>query len=268
MSYAMDAQRQPGSTIKPLSVYSPAIEMGSINYSSLIEDKPIDNYFGPGRPGPNNADGKFRGLVTVQYALERSLNAPAARIVQMISPLTGFTFLTEQLHFTHLNPKTDSVEIAAMALGGLNGGVTVREMTSGYQIFGNGGKYYEPYTYYYVEDHDGNVILDNRSNEGTQAISSSAATIMHKLLRNVVYGAEGTGQRAAISGWEVFGKTGTTDDDKDSWFVGGTPVAVAGVWTGYEMPARLSSQKQRFAITIWKSIMTRYLEDKEVVNFT
>ena len=89
---------------------------------------------------------------------------------------------------------------------------------------------------------------------------------MQRLLRTVIYGAEGTGGNAAISGWEVFGKTGTTDDDKDSWFIGGTPYAVAGIWTGYETPTRLKSTRD--AVRIWKYVMSEYLADKEAKQFT
>lgn len=267
LSYATDSQRQPGSSIKPIASYGPAIDAGVINYSSILPDEPVDNYFASGKPGPNNWYRKFYGDITVQRALEISSNAAAAQLVKMISPTTAYRFLTEQLHFTHLNPQTDSVQVAAMAIGGMNGGVTVREMTAGYQIFGNGGKYYDPYTYYYVEDHDGNVILDNRNRAGTQVIQSTTSTIMNRLMRTVVTGSEGTGKAAAISGWEVFGKTGTTDSDKDSWFVGGTPYAVAGIWTGYETPATLSSANTEWAKKIWKSIMVKYLDGKSKLRF-
>lgn len=271
LSYATDSQRQPGSSIKPIASYGPAVDMGVLNYSSILPDEPVDNYFAGGKPGPNNWYKKFYGDITVQRALEISSNAAAAQLVKMISPITSYRFLTDQLHFTHLNPKTDSVQIAAMAIGGMNGGVTVKEMTAAYQMFGNGGQYHKPYTYYYVEDHDGNVILDNRQSTGTQVIKSTTATIMNRLLRNVVYGSEGTGGGAAVSGWEVFGKTGTTDEDKDSWFVGGTPYAVAGIWTGYEMPKSLSyGQKENYtkwAAKIWRNIMAKYLDGKKKTYF-
>lgn len=271
LSYATDSQRQPGSSIKPIASYGPAVDMGVLNYSSILPDEPVDNYFAGGKPGPNNWYKKFYGDITVQRALEISSNAAAAQLVKMISPITSYRFLTDQLHFTHLNPKTDSVQIAAMAIGGMNGGVTVKEMTAAYQMFGNGGQYHKPYTYYYVEDHDGNVILDNRQSTGTQVIKSTTATIMNRLLRNVVYGSEGTGGGAAVSGWEVFGKTGTTDEDKDSWFVGGTPYAVAGIWTGYETPKSLSyGQKENYtkwAAKIWRNIMAKYLDGKKKTYF-
>lgn len=267
LSYATDTQRQPGSTIKPLSVYGPSIDEGIINYSTILQDEPLPDWFGKGRPGPSNAGRPYEGEVPVAYALAASLNAPAARLCEILTPMKSFDFLTQKLHFTHLNPKADSYSLSAMAIGGMNGGVTVREMVSGFQMFGNGGKYHEPYTYYYVLDHDGNVILDNRSNDSSQVISSESATIMHKLLRNVIYGRGGTAHRAQISGWEIYGKTGTTDENRDSWFIGGSPYAVAGIWTGYETPTAMSDNDSRNSLTLWKEVMVRYLEGKEPKSF-
>ena len=140
-------------------------------------------------------------------------------------------------------------------------------MTAGYQIFGNGGKYYKPYTYYYITDHDGNVIpgMDNRQEISVQAISYSTATIMNKLLNNVMV--NGTGVHANISGWQTYGKTGTTDSNKDSWFIGGTPYAVAGVWTGYSTPRKTEEYQASFAKKIWKTIMSKYLSNKKKKDF-
>ena len=257
-----DAVRQPGSSIKPLVAYGPAIDLKALNYSSIVKDEPIDNYFDDGRPGPNNANGRFLGDITLQEALARSVNPPAVRTLMSISIDTGADYLHEKFGFREI-PKEERVK--SLAIGGV--GFTVREMTGGFQTFGNGGIYNEPYSYYYVEDHDGNIILDNRDNIGTRAISEETATIMHKLLNTVVYDPVGTGRLAAINGWEVFAKTGTTNDEKDSWFMGGTPYAVAGVWTGYPMYDH-TVQNTGAARIIWKTIMEEYLKDKEAKEFT
>lgn len=266
LNLATDAQRQPGSTIKPIGVYAPAIELGAINYSTIVEDAPLENWNGD-KPGPNNFDNRYLGNMTVEFALENSRNAPAARICKEITPEVGYTFLKDKLHFTSLQPADNN--IAPIAIGGMSEGVTVREMTAAFQIFANGGKFTEPYTYYYVEDHDGNVILDNRNKEPVQAISSTTSSIMHHLLNRVITGSQGSGRRAAISGWEVFGKTGTTNDQKDSWFIGGTPYALAGIWTGYrDTPTAMNNTETKYAISIWQGIMSRYLENKEPLEFT
>ena len=267
-SNAIDAGRQIGSSIKPIAVYSQAVERGMINYSSIVSDEPIEGYFPDGRPGPNNFGGYTSKKETVAYALEVSLNVPAARICAQLTPMTSYTFLTEKLGFTHLNPEEDPYSLAAMALGGVAGGITMEELASGYQIFGNGGVYNEPYYYFYVEDHDGKIIIDNRDreNHGERVISTETATIMNKLLKNVMYGYSGTGYGYSVDGWECFGKTGTTDDNRDATMVGGTPACVAAIWTGYDIPEELPNT--RYPRILWKEIMTRYLEDKNPDDYS
>ena len=158
------------------------------------------------------------------------------------------------------------MSLAALATGGTHYGVTPREMTTAFQIFGNGGKFRKSYTYFYVTDRNDKVILDNRELPAEQVISPASANIMNRLLRNVVIGPEGTGRSANIPGWEIVGKTGTTNDDYDSWFIGMSPYAVAGIWTGYDNPKRI--HETAAAIRIWKHIMTKYLEGKQNINFT
>ena len=261
---ATDSMRQPGSSIKPLAVYAPAVNLGKVNYSSLINDEPQPDWFGKGEPGPNNWDSTFHGMITVKYALEESYNAAAVQLFKIVTPTYGLNFMSHKLGFTTLVKGDYNL---AAGIGGLTKGVTVKEMTAGYQIFGNGGKYYKPYTYYYITDHDGNVIpgMDNRQEISVQAISSSTATIMNKLLNNVMV--NGTGVHANISGWQTYGKTGTTDSNKDSWFIGGTPYAVAGVWTGYSTPRKTEEYQASFAKKIWKTIMSKYLSNKKKKDF-
>ena len=139
------ATRQPGSSIKPLVDYAPAFEQKLINYSSMLLDEPIPNYFDDGRAGPSNYSPGFEGEVTTRYALIKSLNPPAVRLLMELTPQTAASFLVDKLGF---NPIAETDQVRSMAIGG-SMGVTVREMTAGFQIFGNGGKYYEPYTYYY-----------------------------------------------------------------------------------------------------------------------
>lgn len=264
-NYAIDASRQTGSTQKAISVYAPALEKGLVHYSSLVDDEPLPNWFGPGKPGPNNWNRRFSGQVTVAEGLRNSLNAPAAQVCNLLTPEECYKFLTQRVGFTHLNQANDSHSLAAMSIGGLHGGATVREMTAAFAIFGNQGQYRHPYTYYYVEDHNGNVIIDNRSRMPSKAISTANAGIMNKLLTYAVNA--GTGTMARISGWEVYGKTGTTDSNSDSWFVGGTPYAVAGVWTGYKNPAALKSGSLNAAKVLWRQVMTEYLKGKPSKTF-
>ena len=264
---ATAAKRQPGSTIKPLSAYTPAIDLGIYNYSSIIQDQPLQiNADGDGniRNWPNNWYNSYKGPVTLQWALEKSANAPAAQVVNTITTQKSYEFLTQKLGFSSLD-SSDAFSLSALAAGGTHVGVTVREMTAAFQIFGNGGKFYKPYTYFYVTDRNDKVILDNRDSVPIQAISSQSATIMNRLLRNVITGSEGTGRAANIANWNIIGKTGTTNDDHDSWFIGESPYAVGGIWTGYDNPKRISETSA--AIRIWKHIMTKYLEDKKAIDY-
>ena len=258
------ATRQPGSSIKPLVDYAPAFEQKLINYSTMLLDEPIPNYFDDGRAGPSNYSPGFEGEVTTRYALIKSLNPPAVRLLMELTPQAAASFLVDKLGFS---PIAEADQVRSMAIGG-SMGVTVREMTAGFQIFGNGGKYYEPYTYYYVEDSDGNVILDNRDNIGREAISSANATIMRKLLEEVIGPYPATGQAADVPGWQIYGKTGTTNSMMDLWFVGGSPYAVAGIWAGYPNYDQAMNDKDNRHKTLWSQIMSEYLATKESKSFS
>ncbi len=261
---ANKAERQPGSSIKPIAVYAPAMEDKLICYSSVLKDQPLYNLPGTTGAWPPNAYGYYRNALLLPTALEVSSNACAAQVLNDIGLDRSYSFITEKLGFDNFSPDVDKT-YSGLATGGGYHGVTVRDMTAAFQIFGNDGSYYSPYMYYYVEDAQGNVVLDNRNKNATQAISSGNATILRHALYNVVQGSKGTGRAAAISGWEVFGKTGTTNDNENSWFIGGTPYAVAGIWTGYETPKAMKDTAA--AIRIWKAVMSRYLEPQTAKQF-
>jgi penicillin-binding protein 1A len=264
---ANNALRQPGSIIKPVSVYAPAIDMGMYTYSSLIPDEPLEidaDGNGTFRQWPSNWYRGYRGNVILKWALEKSANAPAAQILNVLGTKRSYEFLTQKLGFASLD-SNDANSLSALATGGTHSGVTVREMTAAFQIFGNGGRYYKPYTYFYVTDRNDKIILDNRANPPIQSVNSATATIMNRLLRNVVIGPEGTGRNANISGWNIIGKTGTTNDDKDCWFIGESPYSVGGIWIGYDNPKRI--HETPCAIKIWKHIMTEYLKNKPNKNY-
>ena len=169
------ARRQPGSTIKPLAAYTPAIEEGMFNYSSLIPDEPLQIPAANGgyKSWPNNWYKGYRGKVTLQWALEKSANAPAAQLVNMLTPMKSYEFLTKKLGFTSLD-SSDAVSLAALATGGTHYGVTPREMAGAFQIFANGGKFYKPYSYFYVTDRNDKILLDHRDDIPIQALSSAA----------------------------------------------------------------------------------------------
>lgn len=265
---------QPGSSIKPVASYAPAIDAGYITYSSLIPDEPVSNWdydgYGNAVSGPNNWYRSYYGNITVTRALNISSNATAVQVLNMIGLGNSYDFVTNKLHFSHLDPDQDSRNLGGLSIGGLHGGVTVEEMTAAYQMFCNGGYCYEPYTYYYVTDSEGEVILDNRDRgRPERAISEATSSIMNRLLSQVVNGGgESLGYRAIIDGWDIIGKTGTTDDSYDNWFVGASPYAVAGCWMGHDTPGEIPSSEQNKNHYLWRDIMQEWLQDKEHAEYT
>ena len=244
-NHATQSKRQPGSSFKPVSAYSLGIQNDVITYGSVLKDSPLPQYSGDGSGWPQNFSRQYLNYMNVDDAIMISQNAPVAWLVDELTPEACYQWLTEKLHFTTLTAEEDAHSVSAMALGGMSYGVTVREMTAAYCMFANGGYYYEPYTYTYIKDHDGNVILDNRENVGEQVMSTENATIMNKLLHLPIEGARsgiGWGTASNIMpgiGVDMFGKTGTTDNAYDLTFVGGTNFCVAGMWNGYEEPSEL-----------------------------
>lgn len=269
---ADEAYLQPGSTIKPIAVYTPAIEEGLINFSSLVPDQPVSDWMydenGMSISGPKNWYEGYRGNITTMTALEISSNATVVNLIKMLGQNKSYDFLTQKLNFQHLDEEEDSKNLGALTMGGVHGGVTVREMTASYAMYCNGGKYYKPYTYYYVMDQDNNILLDNRDSIiPSQVISPETATIMNRLLHQVVSGHEGLGYRAAVEGWDIIGKTGTTDDSFDNWFVGASPYCVAGVWQGHDVRRAINVNEQGKSHYLWADIMSEYLSTKDYKEF-
>ena len=226
----------PGSAIKPIGVYAPALENNFITYGSVVKDEPLPNYFPDGSAGPSNFSPGYVGNTNVDRALTESLNAPVVQLVNQMTPMVSFQFLTEKLHISSLT-ENDAYNLGGVSLGGLDKGISVREMTAAYQVFGNGGKYYEPYTIYRIEDHDGNVIYDYQQREAEQAMSFDNATIMNKLLHLPIEGTSGayaTANQVYRSDLDQIGKTGTSEDVNNLWYMGGTPSFVCGIWYGHE----------------------------------
>lgn len=258
---AVDARaaRQPGSAIKPVGVYAPAIELNKINWSSLIPCSKITTPDGKLWP-KNDDDSNYTGSMTVVRALAKSVNTVAVHIEKdYLSPEYTFDFLKNKLGFTSLverkvvGNKVYSDKTLSIAIGALTQGVTVKELAGGYQIFGNNGLYYKPHSYTKVLDSKGNVLLENKI-KPIQAIGADTAFIMNKLLQSNVTHPEGTGRAAKISGLVVGGKTGTTNDHKDRWFAGITPDYVGVVWFGYDQPKDLGYKGTNPALVVWRSV--------------
>ena len=258
LNRATMTRRPPGSALKPISCYTPAMDIGRLTPDSLYDDSEYVTLSGTTWM-PRNADRKYSGIVDVRTALRRSLNTIPAVVLDQIGPTTSFRFLRDALGFG-LHPSDE--DYAPLAAGQLTHGATVREMTSGFSIFPNGGERVELRSYSMVYDADGNVYLDN-SARSIRVISESTAYYMTSMLHDAVV--SGTGGEANLGrNMATGGKTGTSTDSKDRWFVGFTPYYVAAVWTGFDTPATMVTTGNP-AAQIWKKIMEPLHEGLEAM---
>lgn len=273
LNRATQSTRPPGSSIKPIAVYGPALQKSledddvNIYWSTIIKDAPL--MVVEGEPWPHNQGGGYSNKnMTLQQGLADSKNTISARTLDKIGVDYAYDMLTENFHLSTTDSVRD-VDYGPLAIGSLTYGATVLDMTAAYVAFGNGGYYYEPYCYFKVEDSKGNVIIEKKPEQTKQeALSENTAGVMNKLLQTVM--TQGTGTSYKLSGIECFGKTGTTNDDKDRWFVGGTPNYVAAVWYGYDTPKEVYySLSGNPSGTIWKTVFSEIYEkmDKKNVDY-
>ena len=254
---ALSVNRQIGSTIKPFSVYAPAVEAGKIHFSSLIPDEPIAiNKDGQIVLWPDNYDGVEGGMVTVTQALQVSKNTAAVQVCRAMGEQTVYEFLRDKLLFTNLNGEEDN-NLSALALGYLSDGITLDKLSSCYTMFGNGGTYEQPYLYEKLCSAEGEMIVKS-AHKGVKAVSTQTADIMNHLLINNVTQPQALAKEAAIDGIEVAGKTGTVGADgevKCQYFVGMTPEYIGAVWIGFdEEEERLNLKNYLHVTQIWKNI--------------
>jgi len=239
LNRAANAYRQPGSTIKPLATYAPAIEMNIYNYSSMIKDYAIPV---SGKLWPHNVDKSYGSNknVTVEYAIQESLNTVPARVINYdVGIDNSFEFIRDRFKLSRLDEKEDRT-LAPLATGALTNGTTTVEMAAAYATFGNGGYYYKPYTYYKVTNSQGTQILlsnENSSLKREQVLSEETADIMCELLQTVNTSYYGSAPN--VRKFQIMAKTGTTTSDKDRWFCAGTPHYVAAIWVGFDHPETL-----------------------------
>ena len=263
LNRATSSPRQPGSTMKPLGVYAQAIDKGYATYYSSFNDKPLDNYYGTGKKGPKEWYGYYAGNMSLVKAIERSANTiPCWILKDDIGIENSYNFLTQNLGMKFLKPEDKN--LSSLALGGCQYGITSCESAAAYAIFGNGGKYYEPVTYYKISKPNGDILL-NCDIDGKQVINPGTATIMNMLLQNVVYGSQGTGRGiAGYSSMKAYAKTGTSSESNDLWMVAGTPYYVGSVWYGFDQQEKVNNAGA--AATVWKAVMSEIhkgLENKE-----
>ena len=252
---ATHMRRQPGSSIKPLSVYAPAIDQKILLPSSILVDAPIKIKDW----SPKNSYSGFKGSMTVKKAIEISANIPSIKALQEIGLDTSYSYVKDKFKLGVVDADKD---LSPLALGGLTNGVTLEEMAAAYQTFANGGYYYKPHTYTKVLDSKNRLLLEKKV-EKTQAIGSDTAYIMSQMLYGVVNSSGGTGKAARMdNGMSVYGKTGTTNNDYDKWFVGYTPYYVGAVWFGFDQQKSIRSVgiRNNISAQLWSMTMEKVHE--------
>ncbi len=255
---ATDDPQQPGSCFKILSTYAPGLNEGKITLADTVVDEPYE--YESGQEVHNSYKG-YKGATTVRNAIRDSINTIAVRtLTEDVGPKTGYEYL-EKFGFTTL---TDADITQAMALGGITNGVYNIELTAAFASIANSGTYTEPILYTEILDHDGNVLIDNTTPSTHEAIKDSTAYLLTSAMEDVV--SSGTGYGAGLSNMTTAGKTGSTDDYADRWFVGFTPYYTAGIWGGYDDNKSMEGYGS-WHLSIWHAIMERIHQDLEDKDF-
>lgn len=270
LNYATDTKRPPGSTIKPIAAYGPAIYYDKITWSSIFKDEPI-KIFQPSTGkyyiGPKNYNGVWTyEYNNVPYYLRRSINTIPAQIIHnYLTEDVSFDFLVNNLHFTTLN-KEDDCYLAPLSVGSFSHGMYLQELVNAYQVFGNLGKYYPSTFIKRITDSEGKIVYEHKYIYD-QAMDSESAWIMNRLLNEVVNVSGGTGV-AAKTGINVnlIGKTGTSDNKQDILFVGCTPEYVSGIWYGFDSGNKSTANTYNSSPYVWNSIFKDIINNNSTVT--
>lgn len=271
LNIATDAPRQPGSSIKPLSVYSYAINSGDYFWSSMVENYGIQikNENDEVVRWPYNYGGDPGGkgwYETIQAALAPSHNTVPVQLLKDIGVEKCYAWLRDSFHISTLSAYDE--DYAPLGVGGMTNGVLAIDMCAAYAAFGNGGVYYEPYCYYRVTNASGSRVYLQHNDSGEQIMKNSTAQVMNKLLQTVVTSYNGTGRFYALDRFDSFAKTGTTTEEKDRWFIGGSPYYVCAVWMGYSDNPEALSFSTNYCGELYQRVMNDIHEDLERKSFT
>lgn len=266
------ATRSPGSCIKPIASYAPALEQDIITWSSLYKDEPITiKVDGKNKKWPVNysetgdsSNWSNQNLFTFQM-LQRSLNTMPAQLIKKMTPAYSYNFLKEKLDITTL--ADSDIDYSAVTVGGMTNGTILEELVGAYSIFGNGGKKFETTYITSMTNADGDVIFEH-SDGYKQVISESTAFVMNKMMQTVVTSNDGTGRQAKLNRTEVAAKTGTTTDWKDLNFVGCTPDYVSGIWIGFDPQKKIPTNNYQNIAAIWKNIFGDIAETEKNHEFS
>ena len=269
LNRATDTTRQPGSTFKIVSTYAPALNEKGDTLATTFMDEPYE--YPDGSP-VNNATRSYGGETTIRKAIQNSINVVAVKCLEQVTPALGLKYL-DDFGFTTLAHGTEADKDAngnvwsdanlATALGGITKGVKNVELCAAYAAIANNGNYIKPIYYTQILDHDGNVLIENTS-VSRSVIKDSTAYLLTSAMEDVVK--KGTGTACQLDNMTVAGKTGTTEDYNDLWFVGYTPYYTCAVWSGYDNNEKIPEDARNFHKNLWKKVMTRIhegLEDKD-----
>ena len=267
LSRATQSLLSPGSTIKPLAVYAPALELGLITPATVYDDTPFT--FGS-TPWPKNEDETYHGLTNILDAMKRSTNTVAVKVLDDVGLDYAYQYAVDEMHLDSLVDEYELNGVSytdksywSLALGGMVRGVTIRDMAAAYASIENKGVYRKARTYTKVLDSDGNVVLDN-TQSSNENMSEKTAYYLTYMMEETVK--DGTGQEAQVPGIDTAGKTGTTSDNKDRWFAGYTGYYTGVVWCGYDQPQEVVLEDDSIenpASVLFNKVMTKVHEGKE-----
>lgn len=253
-------RRPPGSSIKPIAVYAPAIDHELVSPNTYLLDSDYVELDGTDWL-PKNDGGQTNGWVTIRQGVVKSLNIISAQVLDKLTPAVSYQFLTDDLQ---MNLETADCDYSPLATGQLTIGTTAREMASAYTIFPSGGSFRRGQTFSLIKDSNGETVFENNASP-TPAITEKTAYWMTDILQDAVK--NGTGRGARLSSMPCAGKTGTTTDAKDRWFVGYTPYYVGAVWTGFSHPAKINISGNP-AANVWKQVMESIHKDLPYKEFS
>ena len=269
LNRATDTTRQPGSTFKIVSTYAPALNEKGDTLATTFMDEPYE--YPDGSP-VNNASRTYGGETTIRKAIQNSINVVAVKCLEQVTPSLGLKYL-DDFGFTTLAHGTEADKDAngniwsdanlATALGGITNGVKNIELCAAYAAIANNGNYIKPIYYTQILDHDGNVLIEN-SSVSRSVIKDSTAYLLTSAMEDVVN--KGTGTACQLDNMTVAGKTGTTEDYNDLWFVGYTPYYTCAVWSGYDNNEKIPEDARNFHKNLWRKVMNRIhegLDDKD-----
>ncbi|EJW17490.1 transglycosylase domain-containing protein [Paenibacillus alvei] len=259
MNFATQMLKQPGSTMKPLAAYLPALDQGLIQPASILDDAPMVLKDGSkGYHIPGNANGRYQGLVTARSALSQSLNLPALKIyIEKLGVKKALDFV-QKLGITTIQPEDYYAQTGV--IGGLRYGVTVEEITNAFGAIANQGVFNDAYLISKIVDSKGNIVYQHKE-EPQAVVSKQSAYLMTDMMKSVITDSRGTGRRVRgefdlYGKVEVAAKTGSTQNYADTWFIGSTPDVTMGVWVGYDKPIHVLNRDARSRSTeIWSKVM-------------